>query len=144
MQPIYILKGHFIGYHILFTKHKKVFLLWRNWPFSKTLIFADFYWRQQKLEGLWQQTAYQKTPFDRFYQLTKFHDQSFSQTGSIGQFLDAVGPHIQVKRHVTYIYILKEHFIGYHILFTKHKKMFLFWRNRPFSNTLIFANVIKN
>ena len=89
MQPIYILKGHFIGYHILFTKHKKVFLLWRNWPFSKTLIFADFCWRQQKLEGLWQQTAYQKTPFDRFYQLTKFHDQSFSQTGSIEDWKNA-------------------------------------------------------
>ena len=78
-----------MGYHILFTKHKKVFLLWRNWPSSKTLIFADFCWLQQKLERLWQKTTHQKTPFDKFYQLTKFHDQSFSQTGSIEDWKNA-------------------------------------------------------
>ena len=43
-----------------------------------------------------------------------------------------------------YICILEEHFIGYHILFTKHQKLFLFLRNRPFSNTTIFADVSKN
>ena len=41
------------------------------------------------------------------------------------------------------MYILKENFIGYHILFTKHKKLFLFWKNRPFNNNLIFAGTKK-
>ena len=54
------------------------------------------------------------------------------------QLLDVIGPHNQVQRHVTYIYS-ENHFIGYHIPFTKHKKLFLFWRNRFFSNTLIFC-----
>ena len=62
---------------------KKLFLFLRNGPFSNTLIFADCCWCQQKLEGLWQQTLHQQTPFDRFYQLTTFHDQSINQTGSI-------------------------------------------------------------
>ena len=39
---IYILKEHFSGYHILFTKHRKLFLFLRNTLFSKTVIFADF------------------------------------------------------------------------------------------------------
>ena len=60
---------------------KKLFLFWRNRPFSNTLIFADFCWRQQKLEGLWQQTIYQETPFYLVCKLTKFYDQRISQTG---------------------------------------------------------------
>ena len=43
------------------------------------LICAEFF--QQKLEGLWQQTIFQQTLFDKFDQLTKFHDQD--QTGAI-------------------------------------------------------------
>ena len=62
-----------------------------------------------------------------------------------GQFLDVIGPHSQVKRHVTYIYSERT-FYGYRILFTKHKKLFLFLTNKPFSNALlflIFADVSK-
>ena len=54
------------------------------------------------------------------------------------QLLDVIGLHSQVKRHVTYIYSEK-HFIGYHILFTKHKKLFLFWRNRFLAIPLFFV-----
>ena len=74
---------NFIGYRILFTKHKKLFLFLRNRPFNNTLTFADFWWRQQKLEELWQQTIYQQTPFVRFYQLTKFQDQKVLHFWSI-------------------------------------------------------------
>ena len=56
-----------------------------------------------------------------------------------GPFLEMVGEQNQIKRHVTYIYS-EITFFGYHILFTKHKKLFLFWRNRPFSKTQIFAD----
>ena len=84
MQLIYFLKEHFTGYHICFTKHKKLFLFWINRSFSNTLFFADFCLFQKKLEVLWQQTIYQQTtPFDRFYQLTMFHDQDVSQTRAI-------------------------------------------------------------
>ena len=41
------------------------------------------------------------------------------------QFSDVIGLHSQLKDKLyiyIYIYILKERFIGYHILFTKHKK----------------------
>ena len=55
----------------------------RSRPFSNNVIFADFCWCQQKLEGPWQQTIYQQTPFHTFYELTKFLDQSVGQTGSI-------------------------------------------------------------
>ena len=60
---------------MLFTKHKKLILFWRNRSFSNTLIFADFCWHQQKLEVLVQQNIYQENLLDRFYQLIKFHDQ---------------------------------------------------------------------
>ena len=155
---IYILKERFIGYHILFTKNKKLFLFLRNTPFSNILIFANFCWRQQKLEGLWQQNIYQKNPFDRFYQLTKFHDQSIGQTGSTEKWKKCW--HHQVfaffvnfwtwynntakLKGIYPIYTLKKNFIDYHMFFTKHKKLFLFWRNRPFKNTLIFDDVTKN
>ena len=149
---IYILKERFIGYHILFTKHKKLFLFSRNGLSSNILIFANSFWRQQKLERLWQQTIYQKTPFDRFYQLTKFHYQSIGQTRSTEKWKRCW--HHQVFAFLVnfwtgydntakpkgIIYTLKEHFIDYHMFFTKHKRLFLFWRNRPFNNTLIFAD----
>ena len=76
-----ILKDIFIGYHILFTRHKKLFLFWRNRLFANTLIFADVWLHQQKLDNLWQQTIYQEISFYLVYQLTKFHYQSISQTG---------------------------------------------------------------
>ena len=56
-------------------------MFWRNRPFNNTLIFADFCCCQQKLEVLWQQAIYQEIPFYLVYKLTKFHDQSISQTG---------------------------------------------------------------
>ena len=61
-----------------------------------------------------------------------------SNFGIFGQFLDVVGQQV---------YFQKEHFIDYHILFAKHTKLFLFWRNRSFSNSLIllvFADVSEN
>ena len=79
----------FYGYRILFTKHKKLFLFLTNKPLSNTLIFSDFCWCQQILEALWQQTIYQQTSFNRFYQMTKFHDQSIRQTGSMKYYKNA-------------------------------------------------------
>ena len=68
---------------MLFTKHKKLFLFWRNRSFSNTLIFGDFCWHQQKLEVLGQQNIYEENLFDSSYQLIKFHDQSISQIGFV-------------------------------------------------------------
>ena len=66
-----ILKDIFIGYHILFTKHKKLFLFWRNRLFANTLIFADVWLHQQKLDNLWQQTIYQEISFDSISQVLR-------------------------------------------------------------------------
>ena len=53
---------------------------WLSYPFYKTqktvFVFEKYTFQQCP-------TIYQQTPFDRFYQLSKFHDQSINQTGSL-------------------------------------------------------------
>ena len=58
-------------------------MFWRNKPFRNTLVSADFCRSQEKLEVLWQQTICQETLFYLAYTLTKFRDQSISQTAFI-------------------------------------------------------------
>ena len=102
-------------------------------------------------EEIWQETIYQQTPFDRFYHLNKFHDQSISQTVPIkddknadiikflffGHISHVVGPHNPVKRNVTYKYSERT-FYWLSYPFYKRQKSFCFGEIDLLAITLFF------
>ena len=56
-----------------------------------------------------------------------------------GQFSDVVGPHSKNKRDIIYIFSERT-FYWLSCPFYKRQNTVLFWRNKPFSNTLLFAD----
>ena len=94
----------------------------RNRPSSNIVIFADFYWRQKKLEELRQQTIYKQTLFHKFYELIKFHYQSISQSWSIEEYKTA-----DIIRFLRFWSIFGRGRTAHHS--QKTYNLYIFWKN---------------
>ena len=116
---LYILEEHFIGYHVLYTKPKKLFLFLRNRLFSNTLTFASFCWDQRNLISGYGSKLYTirlyltgSTSWSSFMiralaklDLLKIKKtQTLSKFFLFDQFPEVVGPHSQAQIHVIYMY----------------------------------------